>query len=84
MADGSTVGLTFGALQLKSKTDALGRMTQYGYDNFLNLQSVTDANGNAFTYSWSPTGNLLSITDPKNQVTSFEYDSADQKIRNEK
>ncbi|HLK66747.1 MAG TPA: malectin domain-containing carbohydrate-binding protein [Bryobacteraceae bacterium] len=79
--DGSKIALAYGPLNLQTKTDELGRTTQYAYNGLTRPTSVTDANNNIFTYAWGPTGNLTSVVDPNGHITLYSYDAGDRLIK---
>ena len=54
--------------------NALGKKTQFTYDNRDRLITKTDANGGLTQYSYSLRGDLLLVTDPLGKSTSFTYD----------
>ncbi len=58
-----------------SVTDAIGGVTQYGYDVRDNLISITDANGHTTRYSFDKADRQTSETRPLGEVTTFAYDA---------
>jgi RHS repeat-associated protein len=61
---------------IKSRTDALGRVTRYTYDGNGNVTSTTDPLGNVQTSTYDPIFNqILTSTDSLGQVTSYSYDT---------
>jgi RHS repeat-associated protein len=59
-------------------TDALGRMTTYGYDCQGNLIQVTDPAGNITKYQVDSLANLKKVTDARNNQTNYLYDAANR------
>jgi RHS repeat-associated protein len=58
-----------------SRTDALGRQTQYTYDATGNVTSITDPLGNVRTFTYDPVFNqVTAATDPLGNVTTYRYD----------
>ena len=56
-------------------TDALGRVTQYGYDAKDRLTVITDTLGNATVYAYDANDNRTSVTDANGNTTTFTYDA---------
>jgi RHS repeat-associated protein len=66
---------------MTSKTDELGRATQFQYDALGRLTRVTDAKGGITQYGYDEVGNRVSQTDANGHVTSFEYDGRGRETR---
>jgi RHS repeat-associated protein len=58
---------------LKTRTDAAGRMTTSTYDEQNRLKTVTLPDGGLTTYSYDAEGRLQSVKDPRNLVTTYSY-----------
>ena len=55
---------------LTSRTDPLGRMTYYEYDNHLQLIALTNPRGVRSTFSYNDAGDMTSTTGPLGTVTT--------------
>lgn len=78
---GQRVELTYDDVgNLATRTNQLGRVTQYRYraDNLLDLVTAPDASTTALGYD--AVGNLTSRTDANNHATRFAYDDAGRQI----
>lgn len=66
------------SLDLRKRTDRLGRITTYTYDANRNLLSVTEpltaSTTRTANYAYYPDGTLQSITDAKGNVTRWDID----------
>lgn len=60
---------------LVSRTDQLGKTTQYAYDAAGRRTSQTTPNAETVSYAYNAGGNLLSLTDHRNNTTTWTYDS---------
>jgi RHS repeat-associated protein len=69
---------------LKTVTDALGRVTTHDYDELDRLIKVTVMANNAVQsvteYGYDARDNLTSVKDPRNLVTSYTYSGFDHQI----
>jgi len=75
---------------LKTTTDALNQVTTYDYDN-LNRKSkekladpitgTTTVNSPTTTFNYDVSGNVITVTDPLNQITAYEYDAINRKVK---
>jgi RHS repeat-associated protein len=61
--------------QITSITDALSRVTNFGYDAKGNLTTITNALGKVTSIGYDTRGLMASITDPLSQITTFNYDA---------
>ncbi len=63
---------------LKTSTNARGKLTTYDYDTAGNLTRQTRPAGAVTSYGRDPagTGLMVSSTDPRNNLTTFSYDTA--------
>ena len=66
---------------ISSKTDALGNVTKFTYDNNGNLTTVTDALGNTHSFVYDIVGNVISTTDSRGNATYFAYDTVGHMIQ---
>lgn len=64
-----------GVSRTTSRTDFLGRTTNYTYDNNDNLVSITNADGKTTTYNYDANDNVTWIQNAKGVKTNFTYDS---------
>ncbi|NCY01809.1 MAG: hypothetical protein EBX36_02600, partial [Planctomycetia bacterium] len=73
--------------RLASRTDALGRTTDYGYDNLDRMISETGPAAAAGTarpvtrFAYDAAGQRTSVTDPLGGVTGFAYDPLGRRTR---
>ncbi|AFY39932.1 RHS repeat-associated core domain protein [[Leptolyngbya] sp. PCC 7376] len=67
--------------QVSRTVDALGRITEFRYDDAGNLTRIVAPNGDVSTFNYDSRGNLLSSTDPLGQQVSFTYDSEFNQIQ---
>ena len=63
---------------LTEKTDPLGNISRYTYDQNRNLASITDPNGHQTFFTHDVNGNLASITDARGNVTLYAFNSLNQ------
>lgn len=61
---------------VKTVTDAKGKILTYGYDAAGNLTSITRDGQQVASYAEDPRGEVLSATDGNNKTTSYSYDSS--------
>jgi RHS repeat-associated protein len=61
--------------QITSITDALSRVTNFGYDAKGNLTTITNSLGKVTSIGYDTKGVMTSITDPLGQITTFNYDA---------
>ncbi|MCG5442616.1 DUF6531 domain-containing protein [Micromonospora sp. NIE79] len=78
-------GYDFAGRQVRV-SDGLGRTTRIGYDQFGNRVSTMnlEADGTVLrtqSYGYDVAGNMTSSKDPYNTVTTYEYDAADQLVK---
>ena len=78
-------GYDFAGRQVRT-SDGLGRTTRVGYDQFGNRVSTLNlkADGTVLrtqSYGYDVAGNMTSSKDPYNTVTTYEYDAADQLVK---
>ncbi|MGH9226665.1 MAG: RHS repeat-associated core domain-containing protein [Acidimicrobiales bacterium] len=77
-----TTRFTFDAAgNVRTQTDALGKVTTNGYDGAGRLTSTEDPTGAVTRYGYDSTGNRISQTDALNRVTLFEYDAENRLVR---
>lgn len=67
--------------QVRTATDPLGTITQYGYDSFGNQTSIVRDVGSGrlnqlTSLGYSPQGDVISTTDPRGNITTSTYDVA--------
>lgn len=62
-------------------TDALGGKNSFTYTSRGEIATVTDANGAATHYEYDACGNLLKLTDPLGNTVLYEYDAANNQIK---
>jgi RHS repeat-associated protein len=64
--------------QVQTKTDALGRITQYSYDTQGHTTQVTYAKGTpdqaVVQYAYDASGNITTYTDANGHATHYQYD----------
>ena len=64
--------------RMTSATDALGRVTDYSYDDKGNLIHVeypaVGGTSPAVSYAYNPRGQIQTVTDPENKITQNTYD----------
>ncbi|PWR06186.1 hypothetical protein DKT68_23235 [Micromonospora acroterricola] len=78
-------GYDFAGRQVRT-SDGLGRTTRIGYDVFGNRTSTLNLAADESvlrtqTYGYDVAGNMTSSKDPYNTVTSYEYDAANQLVK---
>ncbi|MFF5055016.1 LamG-like jellyroll fold domain-containing protein [Micromonospora sp. NPDC000663] len=78
-------GYDFAGRQVRV-SDGLGRTTRVGYDQFGNRVATLNlkADGTVLrtqTYGYDVAGNMTSSKDPYNTVTTYEFDAADQLVK---
>ncbi|MET8261855.1 LamG-like jellyroll fold domain-containing protein [Micromonospora sp. NPDC005205] len=78
-------GYDFAGRQVRV-SDGLGRTTRVGYDQLGNRTSTVNlkADGTVLrtqSYGYDVAGNMTSSKDPYNTVTTYEYDAADQLVK---
>ncbi|MEV4659511.1 LamG-like jellyroll fold domain-containing protein [Micromonospora sp. NPDC049301] len=78
-------GYDFAGRQVRT-SDGLGRTTRIGYDLFGNRISTLNLTADESvlrtqTYGYDVAGNMTSSKDPYNTVTSYEYDAANQLVK---
>ncbi|MFO0868567.1 MAG: RHS repeat-associated core domain-containing protein [Pirellulales bacterium] len=68
-----------------TRTDPLGRVTNYDYDSRRRLITVTSAQGTAdeavVHYEYDEAGNVTAYVDPNGRRTGFQYDAANRLVR---
>jgi len=72
------VSFTYLAGQLKTATDALGRVVTYNYDLAGRVTSTVLPGGRTITVVPDANGNAKSVTTPKNDEHKFEFTPSDQ------
>ena len=71
---GQSLNRTFDpAGNVKTVSDALGRITYYNYDIFSRVTKTTAAEGGVTQYTYDPQGRLSSVTDPRGLSTVYGY-----------
>ncbi|MDK9354892.1 DUF4150 domain-containing protein [Lelliottia sp. V106_10] len=60
--------------RLLSRTDALGRTTEYQYNDEGDISRVALPGGYSLTYDYNDAGQLIRLTAPGNQVWQWRYD----------
>jgi RHS repeat-associated protein len=60
--------------QLQSRTDALGRTTEYQYNDEGDIRQVTLPGGYSVYYDYNEAGQLTRLTTPDRQVWRWDYD----------
>lgn len=69
---GQSLTLTYDANgNVKTRTDAAGRITKYDYDAQDRLVKLTAADGGITTYGYSSEGRLAYVQDPRNLRTTY-------------
>ena len=58
---------------VKTVTDALGRVTNYNYDIFSRVSSTTAPDGGVTQYSYNGQGRLSGVIDPRGLTTTYGY-----------
>ncbi len=58
-------------------TDALGRVTNYDYDQFANRDTIVDAAGHVITSTYDIAGRERTYTDANGHTVTFSYDKND-------
>mgnify|MGYP002777042423 CR=1 FL=1 len=67
--------------QISQIKDALGRVTEFRYDNTGNLTRIIAPENNLSNFNYDNRGNLLSTTDPLGQRIEFTYNSQFNQIQ---
>jgi RHS repeat-associated protein len=63
---------------LKTRTDATGRVTSYDYDAQNRVTKTTAPDGGITFYAYDSEGNLRNVTDPRSLVTTYGYNGFGQ------
>ncbi|MEJ5315275.1 MAG: DUF6531 domain-containing protein, partial [Anaerolinea sp.] len=90
--EGHEIALSYDAYgNLLARTDALGRVTRYEYNDLGLLAAVTQnylagvESGNdrnvRTQYTYDAVGNLIQVQDANGHITTFEYDSLDRLVK---
>ena len=69
-----------GATDPKNFTDALGRVTSYGYDESGRRIATQDALGFITTSVYSPAGDLLATINPRGAIVTLGYDESHRRV----
>ena len=72
--DGNTTSETWVGGLLMTSTNALGKVTEYEYDDDNRLEEETDPLGNITRFVYNALGDLSQETDPDGDETEYEYD----------
>jgi RHS repeat-associated protein len=80
--NGQSVTFTYdGNGNIKTRTDAGMRVTQYAYDPQNRLWQVTQPDGGTIVYTYDATDNIASIKDPRNLTTTYAYNGLGQLLQ---
>ncbi len=63
---------------LKTRSDAAGRITRYEYDELNRLKRLNAPDGGITVYAYDTEGKLASVTDPRGMPTSYSYNGLGQ------
>jgi YD repeat-containing protein len=77
--NGQQLTLTYDGMgNVKSRSDVIGRITSFDYDEQNRLIRTTAPDGGIVSQSYDAEGNLGSVTDPRGLVTSYAYNGLGQ------
>jgi len=79
---GNTTRLTYDPPfnQVTSVTNALGAVTQFGYDANGNMTRVTQPLGVSFQFTYDSFGEMLTAADPQGNTRTFAYDGSGNRV----
>ncbi|MCJ8313819.1 MAG: hypothetical protein HRU38_17030, partial [Saccharospirillaceae bacterium] len=66
---------------VKSKTDAMGFVTTYRYDENNNMVEQEDALNHITKYSYDALNRVSTITDAENNITEYKYDESGNRVQ---